>query len=448
MSDKKQNKNEEITNEEIKEKEDSREDTAKAGPADKKDGKRKRPKETDEELNRLTGTALENRIFQAIDLGEVEVFRKLYPRHEPDKYWDSKIDIVVHETGGSYEKLPTGIRVYLLPIHIGYLCQSPNPELEELEETLRAEMKKTIPDKERTVFLEETLRRMIALDDRYLRDKLKCIVRLYDSLDHLVDNHYVEKWQDRICSAVCDHLKGNQKLLDKAVQYSGTDDYPEHLAAELKIAAGHEDPEEFETQDVTTSKRWIATAVVGILVVVLAIWYVAVMHGNRGGGSDVVTVENGAGQSAGGAAGTEGSAAAGGTQETSSEPAGTETQETSQQAQTADTAQNASSAVTADTAGEAGSANTADTSSTQTTETTEQQEQVDMSDVPAEGSTMSITQTYTVYSEMSEDDSKSTGEVINGYSVIVDKVYDTGWIQITYYTGSPLTQHQGYIKYK
>lgn len=71
-----------------------------------------------------------------------------------------------------------------------------------------------------------------------------------------------------------------------------------------------------------------------------------------------------------------------------------------------------------------------------------------MSDVPAEGETMTITQTYTVYSEMTEDDSKQEGQVINGYAVIVDKAYDTGWIQITYYTGSPLTEHTGYIKYK
>lgn len=431
MSEKKQNQKDK--NEEIKEKN-------KKTSEETKDNTPKKPKETDEDLNRLTGTALENRIFQAIDLGEVDVFQKCYPRHEPDKYWDNKIDIVVNETGGSYEKLPTGIRVYLLPIHIGYLCQSPNPELDELEETLSREMKKTIPDKERTIFLEETLRRMIALDDRYLRDKLKCIVCLYDSLGSLVDNSYVEKWQDRICDAVCDHLKGKQKLLDRAVQYSGTDDYPEHLADELKIAAGHDEPEEFETQDVTTSKRWIATAVIGVLVVVLAICYVVVMHGNRSG-SDVVTVEQGSGGSAGGAAGTE-SASEAQTQQTE-----TQTQEAAGTVQSAQTSQEAASSDTAQTA------NTSETTeqnteTTETTETTEQEGEVDMSDVPSEGSTMSITQTYTVYSEMSEDESKANGEVINGYSVIVDHVHGNGWIEITYYTGSPLTQHTGYIKYR
>lgn len=438
MSKRNQNQDEEIKNEEIREEN-------KNSSEKPKDDAPKKPKETDEDLSRLTGTALENRIFQAIDLGEVDVFQKCYPRHEPDKYWDNKIDIVVNETGGSYEKLPTGIRVYLLPIHIGYLCQSPNPELDELEETLSQEMKKTIPDKERTIFLEETLRRMIALDDRYFRDKMKCIVCLYDSLGNLVDNHYVEKWQDRICDTVCDYLKGKQKLLDRAVQYSGTDDYPEHLADELKIAAGHDEPEEFETQDVTTSKRWIATAVVGVLVVVLAVCYVVVMHGNRGG-SDVVTVEQGSGGSGGSAAGTESGSStvtAGSTQGTE-----TQTQEAAGTVQSAQTSQEAVSADTAQTANTADTSSTQSTENTETTETTEQEGEVDMSDVPSEGSTMSITQTYTVYSEMSEDESKANGEVISGYSVIVDHVHDNGWIEITYYTGSPLTEHKGYIKYR
>lgn len=440
------------TQEEKKQTADSRgqESKTEAGAQEKtadRDEREGRPKETPEELDRLSGTALENRIFQAIDLGEVDVFQRCYPRHEPDKYWDSKIDIVVNETRGSYEKLPTGIRVYLLPIHIGYLCQSPNPELEELEDTLHREMKKTIPDKERTIFLEETLRRMVALDDRYLRDKLKCIVLLYDSLDSLDDNRYIEKWQDRICDDICDHLRGNQKLLSNAVRYAGLDDYPQMLATELKIAAGHEDAEEEDTQDVSSSKKWILTAVIGVLVVVLAICYVVVMHGRGGDAAGSGSARQGTGPS------VEATTAAPG----SSQSAVQGTADTAQTADTADTAQTAGETQTANaaqtassqsTAGEADTSNTAGTADTSSTETTQQETQADMSDVPAEGETMTITQTYTVYSEMTEDDSKQEGQVINGYAVIVDKAYDTGWIQITYYTGSPLTEHTGYIKYK